>query len=455
MPSRQVKNFFGFAGALSLLLLPVLATALAPVQTGDPSLNAYLNTPPDNAITRLQKDLDAGRVQLKFDRRRGYLPSVLNVLKIPVSSQTLVFSKTSFQHARISPRTPRALYFNDDVYVGWVPDGDVLEISVADPKLGAVFYTVDQSPTARPKIVRPKFDCIQCHQGEMTKKVPGHIMRSVYAMRDGQPDYSSGTLLTTDASPMSERWGGWYVTGKHGTMRHMGNATLSGESGSASIDRDRGANVSDLSGYFDTAIYPTPGSDIVALLVLQHQVNLHNLLTQANERTRRVLEDDAAIYGKEKVAAGQFSESARSRIRNIGEPLVRALLFADEPKWDSPVSGMSGFTGDFPVGGPKDARGRSLRQFDLKYRLFRYPCSFLIYSSAFDALPRAAKEYVYGRLVNVISGKETGEEFHRLTPAQRKGIGEILRETKPQFDAFWERRAASTEPDASSFQTLP
>lgn len=439
MTFNRFKQILAPGVALFVLCLPAWATALVPVQTDDTALNTYLNTAPENRITRLQKDVDAGRVRLRYDSRRGYLSSLLSALNIPVSSQTLVFSKTSFQHAHISPRNPRALYFNDDVYVGWVPDGDVLEISVADPRLGAVFYTIDQSPTARPKIVRPKFDCIQCHQGEMTRKVPGHIMRSVYAMRDGLPDYSSGTRLTSDASPMSERWGGWYVTGKHGTMRHMGNATLSGEPGSAQMDRDRGANVTDLSDYFNTNTYLAPGSDIVALMVLQHQVNLHNLLTVVNERTRRILEDDAAIYGKEKVAAGELSESAQSRLRNVGEPLVRAILFADEPKWDSPVSGLSGFTGIFAAQGPKDARGRSLRQFDLKYRLFRYPCSFLIYSSAFDALPRPAKDYVYKRLIQVLDGKETGEGFDRLTPAQRQGIVEILRETKPEFETFWKQ----------------
>jgi hypothetical protein len=444
----QGGGVWRLVGGLLGLCLPALATAVVPLQTNDPSLGAYLNTPPENAITRLQKDLDTGRVRLRSDGERGYLLSLLKALNIPVSSQTLVFSKTSLQHDRISPANPRALYFNDDTYVGWVPGGDILEISTADPRLGAVFYTIDQSPpslTAKPQVERKTYDCIQCHQGQMTRHVPGHIMRSVFAMRDGSLDFRSGTHLTSDASPMGERWGGWYVTGKHGAMRHMGNATLVGESGSAALDRDKGANVTDLSPYFDTGVYPTPGSDIVALLVLQHQVNVHNLLKQVDEQVRSALEVDSAIHGKEKVAAGQLSESARSRIRSAGEPLVRALLFADEPKWDSPVRGLSGFTGNFASRGPQDSRGRSLRQFDLKDRLFRYPCSFLIYSPAFDAMPSAGREYVYGRLVEVVTGKETGKGFDRLTPAQREGIREIMCETKPEFAAFWKRTKVSTQ----------
>jgi hypothetical protein len=448
MTERQSKNKwrrgFGIAGALAVLSLPALATALVPVRVNDPELDFYLKATPDDPITRLQKEIDAGRITLRYDGERGYLPALLKALNIAPSSQTLVFSKTSFQRDRISRRNPRALYFNDEVYVGWVPGGDVLEISTADPRLGGVFYTLSQSPTAHPKLTRQTYDCIQCHQGGMTGNVPGHVMRSVYAMRDGSPDLSSGTHLTTDASPMEERWGGWYVTGKHGIMRHMGNAVLAGESGSAYLDRDSGANITDLSAYFDTDTYPTAGSDIVALLVLQHQVNAHNLIAKANEQTRRALADDAAIHGKEKVAAGDLSDSTRSRIRSVGEPLVRAFLFADEPKWDSPVKGMSGFTGNFAARGTQDSRGRSLRQFDLTTRLFRYPCSYLIYTSAFDDLPRPAKEYVYRRIVDVVSGKETGKGFDRLTAAQRQTIGEILRETKPDFATFWKPNAADS-----------
>jgi hypothetical protein len=441
--TNRRRQGLSLAAGLVALSLPALATAFAPAQSGDPALDDYLKATPDDTITRLQTEIDAGRVTLKYDGERGYLPAVLKALNISPSTQNLVFSKTSFQRDLISRRNPRALYFNDEVYVGYVPGGEVVEISTADPRLGAVFYTLDQSPTAHPKLTRRTFDCIQCHQGAMTSNVPGHIMRSVYVRGDGLPDLSSGTYLTTDASPMEERWGGWYVTGKHGVMRHMGNAVLTGESGSANIDRNRGANITDLSPYIDTTAYLSPGSDIVALLVLQHQVNVHNLITKASEQTRRALEAATAIYGEEKVAADDLSDSARGRIRSVGEPLVRALLFADEPTWNSPVKGTSGFAGAFGSRGPRDARGRSLRQFDLTTRLFRYPCSYLIYSNAFDAMPRQAREYVYRRILEVVAGKETSKGFGRLTAAQRQVIGEILRDTKPEFAAFAKASAAS------------
>jgi hypothetical protein len=450
MPFPKVKRIVGLTSAPLALFLPALVTGFSPrqtpVQTNDPILDAYLKGTPNDPITRLQKDMAVGRVHLRYDSTRGYMPALLNALRIPVSSQTLVFSRTSFQHQIISPRNPRALYFNDEVYVGWVPGGEVLEISTADPRLGAVFYTLSQEPSARPTIKRETFDCLQCHQGGMTKNVPGHVMRSVYSLRDGSPDFKSGTYLTNDASPMSERWGGWYVTGTHGTMRHMGNVTLTAP-GSAELDRESGANVKDLSPYFTTSTYPTPGSDIVALLVLQHQVNIHTLLTQVQDLSRRTLEDEAAIHGKENVVVGKLSalsESAQSRLRSAGEPLVRALLFADEPLWTSPVRGFSGFTGNFAARGPQDKQGRSLRQFDLQNRLFRYPCSFIVYTPAFDALPPQEKEYLYRRLTEVLSGKDTSKGFDRLTPAQRQGIREILCDTKPDFAAFWKQNSASS-----------
>ena len=109
----------------------------------------------------------------------GYLRSVLKLLYVPVSSQGLVFSKTSLQLFRISPSNPRAIYFNDNVYVGWVRSGEVIEVSTADPNLGAVFYTLDQTASTNPKFVR-RAECLQCHSSRSTKDVPGHIVRSIF-----------------------------------------------------------------------------------------------------------------------------------------------------------------------------------------------------------------------------------------------------------------------------------
>jgi len=197
-------------GLGSLLLLPVLCLAGGQHQDDfDHPAIQYIQKEPNDAISRLQKQLDSGQLHLTYNARNGYLSSVLAQLKIPVSSQMLVFSKTSFQRELITPHAPRALYFNADTYIGWVQDGSVVEVATQDPQLGAVFYTLDQTATGKPKFKRQTYECLQCHSGGMTSGVPGYMMRSAYTHIDGQPEFRAGTYLTTDPSPLKERWGGW------------------------------------------------------------------------------------------------------------------------------------------------------------------------------------------------------------------------------------------------------
>jgi hypothetical protein len=185
----------------------------------------YSASTPDNPVSRLQTRLDSGATTLTWDDSVGRLTSVLAALEVPTSSQTLVFSKTSLQQTRISPRNPRALYFNDDVYVGYVRAGEVVEVSVADPALGTVFYWVEQVPGERPRFERRTEDCLLCHGGSQTRGVPGHIVRSVYPSPSGQPIFSAGSHRVDDSTALADRWGGWYVTGRHGKQRHLGNVT--------------------------------------------------------------------------------------------------------------------------------------------------------------------------------------------------------------------------------------
>ena len=385
------------------------------------------------AVSRLQQQLDDGTVRLQQDRGHGYLPAVLKALNIPVSSQVLVFSKTSFQRDRISPYTPRAVYFSDDSYVAGVQDGDVLELSTAEPQLGGVFYLLKQDRVAPQKFLRQNFECLSCHSSSLTSYVPGHTVRSVFSLRDGQPAFSAGTYVTTDESPIEQRYGGWWVTGTHGQQYHMGNLTVKTEADANALDRAAGANVTSLKKYFDTTPYLSPHSDLVALMVLQHQTHLHNLITRAAHETRRALHYEQLLNRELGRSPAFRSESTTSRIRSVAEPLVRGLLFSGEAKLTHAVTGTSGFAAEFAQRGPFDDRKRSLRQFDLKERLFRYPCSYLIYSSAFEALPPEAKSYVYRRLQEVLSGKETAKEYAHLDPAERSAIREILLATKPDF----------------------
>src|ERR1051325_1417586 len=165
----------------------------------------YSKTKDTSPVAALQERPDQGQARLQYDDRFGYLFSVLRELKITTNSQMLVFSKTSFQRERISPRTPRALFFNDNVYIGFIPGAPLMEVSAADPKLGGVFYTLSQSRAERPKLVRND-QCLECHASAKTMGVPGHLVRSFMTDDNGVVDLNSGTSLVNHRTPLEERW---------------------------------------------------------------------------------------------------------------------------------------------------------------------------------------------------------------------------------------------------------
>lgn len=395
----------------------------------------YETTPVSDPVAMLQQQLDRGEAALKWDEKHGWLPSVLKQLNVPQSSQLLVFSKTSLQLRRIMPSRPRALYFNDETYIGWVQRGDVVEVSSVDPRQGAIFYTLKQQITASPKFVRDRGQCLICHASSRTKGVPGHLVRSVYPSRDGQPHFGLGTITTDHSTPFEKRFGGWYVTGTHGEMRHLGNA-IADDNRKDPIDPEPGANLESLGPLVRTTPYLQPSSDLVALMVLEHQSQMHNLITRASFETRQAKHHDAVMNAALKRPADYSSESTGRRIASAAEKLVEYLLFADEFRLTSPVAGVSDFAEEFSKLGPRDSNGRSLRDFDLQTRLFRHPCSFLIYSEAFDAMPEPMLDAVYSRLLEVLNrtDESVGDDtFADFSHADRIAIREILAETKPEF----------------------
>jgi len=380
----------------------------------------YTRAEPDNAISQLQARLNAGKTELTWDEQFGYLKALLEFLGVPPSSQTLVYSKTSLQRDRISPKNPRAVYFNDDVYLGYIPGAPLVELSVADPKLGGVFYTLEQKKELRP-VFRRTDQCLECHASAKSMGVPGHLVRSFITDADGTIELSSGVSMVNDRTPFSERWGGWYVSGTHGNQGHRGNWFGKSDAEKALKDPLHAGNRLTLDEFFDTRKHVEPHSDIVALMVLQHQSHLHNFLTRLHFEASQALR----TYGHV-----NYSKS-------IVDGFVRYLFFADEVPLTDPVRGVSSFREEFEKVGPFDPQGRSLRQFDLHTRLFKYPCSFLIYSPAFDALPGPIKTKVYDRMLEVLSGREIGEAYAALTRKSRREILEILRATKKDLPAAW------------------
>ena len=364
-----------------------------------------------------------GKIELKFDGPSGYLRSVLHALRIPVESQMLVFSKTSFQAPLINPGNPRSLFFNDSVAVGWVRGGDILEIAAEDPRQGVIFYLLDNQPTAKPQFKRND-ECLQCHESYSTLGVPGMLMRSVYPGADGLPMFAAGTFATDHRSPIEERWGGWYVTGDSGSIRHLGNAVYTGPQNPRPLTARPIRNPHSVPGRFDTTGYLSPYSDVVALMTFEHQMRMVNLLTRVGWEIRY------ALYEEQRGTVGH--DYTLRRLRETTNEIVDYLLFADEAPLDGKIQGSSGFAKVFSAAGPFDRQGRSLRQFDLKTRLMRYPCSYMIYSPAFDALPPESKNAIYQRLWQILSGKAEGAKYARLSRADRQAVLEILRDTKTE-----------------------
>ena len=394
----------------------------------------YSKSIPKDPISKLQTKLDSGVTKLDYSEEHGYLPALLKALNVPIESQTLVFSKTSLQLRRISPETPRALYFNDSVYLGFCQAGDVLELSVADPVLGTVFYTLDQNQSSGiPQFERQTDNCLVCHSSSRTDGVPGHLIRSLMVESSGQPVLSAGSRNVNHTTPLEERWGGWYVTGLHGSQTHLGNLIVSRDAVPDPIENAQGMNQTSLEDRFRVDRYLTPHSDIVALMVLEHQVFVHNRITRAIFTTREALHYEAALNEALKNPPGTRLESTTRRIQNAGDRLVEALLFSGEAKILAPISGTSGFAAQFSASGPRDSQGRSLRDLDMTARMFRFPCSYLIYSDSFRTLPREMQSYVWNRIRDVLAGNDTSGKFAHLSPEDRQAITEILQQTTEEM----------------------
>ncbi|MCH2202239.1 MAG: hypothetical protein MK102_09725 [Fuerstiella sp.] len=393
----------------------------------------YHNRPANNVVTRLQSGIDSGKVELVFKEPRGYLDSILQYLKISKSTQSLVFSKSSAQLRKISPSRPRALYFNEQAYVGWVQDGEVIELIASDPTLGTVFYSLKQKNEAKPRLLRDKGQCLQCHAQRRTRDVPGPVVRSLYTGSDGQPILSFGDYVSDHTSPFSERWGGYYVTGTHGKMLHMGNLLTDRNQPPSEIDYSQGANLPDLSGRFDTRPYLSSHSDIVALMVLEHQSQMQNLITRALYEEVR-----GRSYDKARESTQDFpSDLSKRLVARAGNDLLQYMLCTGEFKLQSPVRGTSEFASQFSARGPRDRKGRSLYQLDLTTRLFKYPMSYMVYTESFRRLPSRVMIHIRRELHKVLTAGSAGDDYAHLNLKDRRAIFEILKDTCPELSDAW------------------
>lgn len=395
----------------------------------------YAIRPTRDRVAALARALADQRTSLTFTEGSGYLPAVLSALGIPLDSQLLVFSKTGIQRELTSPQNPRAIYFDESVVVGFIPGAPVLELAAHDPEQGVVFYTVNQTPTSAPAI-RRRTNCLSCHVSANTLEIPGMIHRSNTLSADGDVLPMLATHTVDHRTPITQRWGGWFVTGRYtrppydGTG-HMGNVTVAIHPSSGPATTSNEVFVEWLNSDAQARGYASHDSDVAALMVFDHQMHAINLITRLQWETRVAI-------------ANGRTDFSQGTLQQFVSELVDYLLFVGEVPPPGKVTPRERFANWFTAIGPKDRRGRSLRDLDLDRRLSRYPCSYTIHSAAFDALPAEAKHAVYDGLWSVLSRPAAADDrYAHLSDADRRAIVEILRDTKTDLPDSWGRSSVT------------
>ena len=427
---------------LRILLVVGLIGPLTPSSQGqqvepfeEPPIN-YSATPTNDRATAISAKFQSRAMEIRSMPAKKRLQWLLAELGVPVESQIFVFSKTSLQRDLINPEAPRVLYFSDEAYIGWSPTG-AFEVAVFDAKLGATFYVFEPHATKEEPLLARSGDCLLCHSRH--EHTPSLRTRSVFPDANGEPLSGSGSSNIAPSTPLAERWGGWYVTGTKAPFEHRGNLT------GKKIDDFEGPaaqptrNLLSLEGVVDTRRYLLKTSDVVPLLMHDHQVHVHNVLSKANQDARIALHRWPAmreILGLPKDAPPQGS--CLVVFDSQAEKVLDALLCRDEAAW--PAGGIQGdgvFAPAYAKTRKQDAKGRSLRDLDLQTRLFRYRCSPLIYSESFATLPKELHDIILLRLSSGLRAFPPSPSFGHLPDDERAAIHEILSATLPNLPAGW------------------
>jgi hypothetical protein len=380
--------------------------------------------PGKDPVALLQEQIQGRQVKLDYQKNDlGFLPSLLKHLDVNVDSQMLVFSKTSFHADLIGPTKPRAVYFNDDVFVGVAQRGDI-ELAALDATEGLVFYTLEATPAQEPRFVRRDAVCATCHGLSGSGSL---LTQSVFPDPAGNALFLPGlTPPPPDhTTPIEQRWGGWYVTGTHGSQHHMGNAVVPDPYSSSDLQQEGTQNLTTLKTKVDLSRYMAQTSDLIALMTFEHQVRMVNLIARISRQAREV----------EKT--GNADGSATEALKTGIDEMLQYMLFVEEAPLREPLQGVSSFASTFSSRGPRDSEGRSLRDFDLQTRVFRYPLSYMIYSTSFETIPDSVKAQLYKRLYDILTNRDTSGAFARVSTVDRTAIFEILRATKPNLPDYW------------------
>lgn len=440
---------------LRKFLLPLcLATGIATAAASHCSAQTYAGNEyaiigydtqtPDNPVEQLAARLKSGEAKLTFEGKRGYLDSLLGALNIDPASQTLVFSKTSLQYPKINAEKPRALYFSEDVYIGWVQDSNIIEVMAIDSAIGMMFYVFHNTRDIPQPLEKSAQRCLVCHDsnGAMGGGTPLLLAQSTLYDLDYDKLHAFSERVT-DTTPVAERWGGWYVSGQSGSQTHLGNIRLQGPAQLTQLDKLTRTNVNTLAELegFDPAPYLRATSDIVALMVLEHQLTVQNQLTYVKFKLPAVLARAGLSDAVQSATWAALPERAQRTLPHMLDNLVKLLLMQGAAEFSDRISGDPAFQAGFEAQGPRDASGRSLRELDLETRLFKYPLSYLVYSKAFDSLPTFARDYIYRQLAAILQGHDKSKTYAYLSRSERRTVLEILSATKPEFAAYLDTTA--------------
>ena len=400
----------------ALLSLAIASTAKADESPhhrfGEAPHNYYSRELHDD-FSRVMARISAGEIKLDTSSEKAQLTSLLKALDVPVSSQLLVYSATSFQGGLIRPANPRALYFNEEVYVGFVPGGR-FEVAAIDPELGPVFRIFRPTADGKPEITRSE-RCMNCHAGRTSWQVPGLVVESVICTNTGASLDGFRREQVGHTIPLADRFGGWHVTGAHEHGPHLGN--LIGEAAPGGYKK-----LPDPPGsLFDWDRYPVSTSDLFTHLIHEHQLGFHNLVTLGIYRTRDALE----------AGHGKLLKDDETALNDIARKLVRYVLFANEAKLpDGGLKPDPVFLKDFLARRKAASGGASLRDLDLHGRLFRNRCSYMVQSPSFGAMPKEFKDRVIAGLASALRERGAPEEFNYLPIEEKRTIKAILRESR-------------------------
>ncbi len=436
--SRLLRDEISLILALALGLISSVTFGQNPVKKVIPHFEGMK---PDTRVTRLFNTAK-NDPELCNGSSHDLLVALLKKLDIPIESQILVYSKTSAQNPHIAPQTPRAIYFSDNVYLGWVQDGEI-EVASFDPKLGLVFHLVGLTThkQGEPPVLNRDQTCLNCHAGSSNHDLPGVMARSVHVATTGMPIFEAGSFHVRHSTPIEERWGGWYVTGHVEGREHMGNSVAEESADGSSIEVRRLAegNLKTLDGVFPTKPYLNGGqSDVLALMVLEHQVAVHNMLVEANLTTRETLKRQAEM----RKAFGEgndvpLSDSNAKILDRLATRVLNEMLFVDEVALPGGIEGGEAFQDAFAKKAIKSKKGKSLRDFRLYERMMKYRCSYLIYSEAFQQLPTEIRTRILDQLHGILTEPDKWAQFSHLSSSERKNILEIVSETVPDLPPSW------------------